>query len=144
MNRIEQKDRVRDIVEAINVTINECRRKKAEFDAILLKFDELSESINDINDVLGVDIESTKDEFTDEFFTEMLEEPHDMLYRFNDDINYAISELSEKRAEALDEKYAGLDELIEKLTQEYSEYGDIDELISNLEDVKYGLKFMSK
>ena len=144
MNRPEQKERLQDIISEIDTALDTCRDKKEDFEHVLTKFDELNDLILDVNDVSGVDVDGLKEEFKNEFFSEVLDQPHDALYDFYEDIGYAVSELSERRAEALEERYDMLDDYIERLTQESSEYETIDDLMDNLEYVKNELKNLRK
>lgn len=125
MNRPEQKERLEDIISKIDTALDTCRDKKEDFEHVLTKFDELNDLILGVNDVLGTDVDGLKEEFKNEFFSEVLNQPHDALYHFYADINGAGSEIREIRTEDL-------------------EYEDLEDLMDNLEYIKNELKNLRK
>ena len=144
MNRTEQKDRMKDILSDLDDAIKNSTAKKEEFDSVIENFDKLEDQIYGVIEDNDIELSSVKEEFTNAFFSNLLETVYDSLYEFQEDISYAISELSEKRAEALEERYADLEYTLERLSQEQNEYENIDDLISNLNEAKEELTDMYK
>ena len=135
MNRTEQKERIGGIIQLAKDTIASLERKKSELELVFKAIDALNESayaLLDGGDV--IDYDELRTTVVNQFFEEELESLYDMSLDFQEELLTHISELSEKRAEQLEDKYIELNQVVESFNQSMHEYEDIDNLIEHIEE----------
>ena len=144
MDRTEQKERLKDIIDLANETIKSLLDKKDWLQKVFTKIEDLESVINEHGDVDNWDEQNLKDSVTNQLFEQELEQLYDQTNDFKDELDSYASELSEKRSEKLEERYEMLDDVLDKFSQSSSQYEEIYDVIENIQDGINELKLMRK
>lgn len=144
MNRAEQKELLKHIIEVAKSTVNSLKSKEEWFEITLRKVEELWERLDDVGGLDDYDEQDIKESIIKNFFESELEELHDLAVDFQDNLDSYRDELSESRQESLSEKYFDLDEVVEKFNQSSAEYDDIENAVEHIEEAIVMLSEMRK
>ncbi|WP_310877085.1 hypothetical protein [Priestia megaterium] len=144
MNRTEQKERLSDVLDMIKDLKEELANKISDVDVAFKKIDDLGDTLYNIVQVDEWDDEELKKNVIKAILEESyMMETRDLLYDFKSDLDSYMSEISENRQEKLEERYAELEEVIEKF--EIGEDDDsIESVIERVEEAEDVIKQMKK
>lgn len=144
MNRTEQKERLSDVLDMIKDLKEELANKISDVDVAFKKIDDLGDTLYNIVQVDEWDDEELKKNVIKAILEESyMMETRDLLYDFKSDLDSYMSEISESRQEKLEERYAELEEVIEKF--EIGEDDDsIESVIERVEEAEDVIKQMKK
>lgn len=144
MNKTEQKERLKDIIDLAEEKIQSLEDKEVWLDITIQKAEDLSRHMSDVVDADIFEHEELIQAITNHMFEAELMELFELTDEFKDEIESYADGLSELKQERLLEKYEDLEIVCEKFNQSNSEYEDIENAIEHLEEAVYMLKEMSK
>lgn len=140
MDRTEQRERLKDILDATNEVVTSLNAKKDVLEDAIKQIEQLDEKLQTIGDVDGWDVDDLKRNVANCFFTAELESVHELATDFQSDLEAYCDEISESRSERLQDKYADLDSIIKLLDASEQEYEDIESTVDHLQDAIHMIK----
>lgn len=151
MNRTEQKERLTDIITKIEDTISAVKNDCEFVEEVVSDYSALLEKLNSEGFDTDSIIQQSEEGFTSSIIEAILtnkgniEEVQDDIRDFKEDINSYADEVSESRAEKLNERYINLDEVHDKVYfLTVDDELTIDGVTETLQDCVEYLKEMKK
>jgi uncharacterized protein YdiU (UPF0061 family) len=118
MNRVEQRERLTEIIETIENSISGLENIRDDFDEIVVEYENLYNRLEQSGySVLEEDV----DDFSGKLLKTMIEDNadinlfEDMLDTFKSDLDDYADELSDSKREKIDERYGDWDEITDKI-----------------------------
>jgi hypothetical protein len=145
MNRTEQKERLNDVIELINEVIKDCTSFIPKYNTLVDDYSKLYDKLEDmcITEALEDDIETFESKLISTYLDSTeYESIKEMIYDFKSDIEEYMEEISESKAEQLQERYGDLEEVYDSLSIE--DGVTMENVIDNLKEKLLWLKEMKK
>jgi hypothetical protein len=145
MNRTEQKERIKEMVELVENAISGLGNMREDLEDFVVEYEQVYNRLqeNGFEEVIGKDVE----EFTAELLRKMLEDNADFatvedeLDSFKSELDDYVYELPPSRQEKIEERYSDWDDITDKI---YSIQNDddltLDGVTEMLDDIVTQLK----
>lgn len=144
MKRVEQKERLKEIIASASEVLDTLKDHESEYNSIASRFTELAGALEDFGnpDILENDLATYHNRLVISIINDQteIENTVGLLEDFQTDLEGYMDELSDSRREKLEERYESLSDIIEEFELENNEVDDFDDTVSTLEDLIQRLK----